>query len=459
MHITQQGEVQMKKLCFLAVYLLAIGCLHAATWYVATNGNDAVNNGTDGWDQAYATISNAVVKSANGDAIWVSNGLYVLAAQLTVGDRQVRSWSGNPADTIIDGDHAVRCAYLYHTNALLTGFTVRNGFQDNGGGVRLSAGATLSNCWVTGNLATNDNASNPGLGGGGIWFGNGGRVFNCLIADNVTSNFGGGLLVGGASYWGLVRDCLVTNNQAFRGGGGVCNYGGTFTMEDCEIAGNSAGTVGGGAAVYYKGVMDRCRVHYNSCTYSGAGVYLFRAPVGWVRNCLITENTTIDISNGGGGINIRDCGNVANCTITGNTGGKYGGGLYFYNDTATYIGNFYNNIIYDNNVISGTASNWHNGGSQLTNGGYYHCCTAPLGSTTWNAASTNNTTTPPAFLGAGDYHVQPDSPCVNSGTNLDWMSETGAADLDGRTRIDRFSGVADMGCYEYISRGTLFGFR
>ncbi len=447
----------MKKLCFLAVSLLATGYLYAATWYVATNGNDAANNGTGGWEQAYATISNAVVKSANGDAVWVSNGLYVLAAQLTVGDRQVRSWSGNPADTIIDGDHKVRCVYMTSTNALLTGFTIRNGFgNDNGGGVRVHAGATLSNCWVTGNLATNSDGSNPGIGGGGVWIGNGGRVFNCVIAGNVSSNYGGGLLVGGASYWGLVRDCLITNNQAFRGGGGICNYGGTFTIEDCEIAGNSAGTVGGGAGVYYKGVMDRCQVHNNTSTLSGAGVYLQRSPDGWIRNCLITSNTTVSAGQGGGGIYIRDRGNVANCTITGNTGGQYGGGLYFYNDGATYIGNFYNNIIYDNNVISGASSNWHHVGLQATNGGYYHCCTAPLGSTTWNTASTNNTDAPPQFAdgGAGDYHVPAESPCVNTGTNLDWMA--GATDLDGRRRVDIFSGMADMGCYEHVLRGTVF---
>lgn len=35
--------------------------LQAATWYVAESGDDSANNGTGGWDQAYATISNAVV--------------------------------------------------------------------------------------------------------------------------------------------------------------------------------------------------------------------------------------------------------------------------------------------------------------------------------------------------------------------------------------------------------------
>jgi len=33
---------------------------------------------------------------------------------------------------------------------------------------------------------------------------------------------------------------------------------------------------------------------------------------------------------------------------------------------------------------------------------------------------------------------------------------TGAVDLDGHSRIDRFSGVVDMGCYEYLPQGFMF---
>jgi hypothetical protein len=35
----------------------------------------------------------------------------------------------------------------------------------------------------------------------------------------------------------------------------------------------------------------------------------------------------------------------------------------------------------------------------------------------------------------------------------------GAVDLDERSRIDRFSGKVDMGCYEYLPSGTAFTLR
>jgi hypothetical protein len=33
---------------------------------------------------------------------------------------------------------------------------------------------------------------------------------------------------------------------------------------------------------------------------------------------------------------------------------------------------------------------------------------------------------------------------------------SGALDLDGRSRIDRFSGIVDMGCYEYLPGGSMY---
>ncbi len=55
---------------------------------------------------------------------------------------------------------------------------------------------------------------------------------------------------------------------------------------------------------------------------------------------------------------------------------------------------------------------------------------------------------------AGNYRLNANSPCVNTGSNQDWM--TNAVDLDGNRRIDRFSGRVDMGAYELFPKGTIF---
>jgi parallel beta-helix repeat protein len=66
------------------------------------------------------------------------------------------------------------------------------------------------------------------------------------------------------------------------------------------------------------------------------------------------------------------------------------------------------------------------------------------GTTVWPGIG--NTTNYPKFLGSayGDYRLQTNSPCVDAGLNMDWMTDY--ADPDGNSRI--INGTVDMGAYE-----------
>ena len=52
-----------------------------------------------------------------------------------------------------------------------------------------------------------------------------------------------------------------------------------------------------------------------------------------------------------------------------------------------------------------------------------------------------------------------ESPCINAGANQSWMQEAGGVDLDRRQRLDRFSRLVDMGCYEYVPTGMMMHLR
>jgi hypothetical protein len=68
---------------------------------------------------------------------------------------------------------------------------------------------------------------------------------------------------------------------------------------------------------------------------------------------------------------------------------------------------------------------------------------------------TGNIGSDPLFVNTniGDFRLSRCSPCVNAGLNQGWMP--GATDLDNHRRLDRVSGIVDMGCYEYIPRGMI----
>ena len=123
----------------------------------------------------------------------------------------------------------------------------------------------------------------------------------------------------------------------------------------------------------------------------------------------------------GGG---QDGSTLYNCTVVGNEATNRAGGCY--------AGTLYNCIVWSNRATSD---------SNFWGGTYTYCCTTP------NPGGIGNLSDDPRFVNAAgeDYHLQSNSPCVNAGTNQDWM--IGATELDGRFSRIR-GGRVDMGAYE-----------
>ncbi|HTV42050.1 MAG TPA: choice-of-anchor Q domain-containing protein [Candidatus Sulfotelmatobacter sp.] len=337
-------------------------------------------------------------------------------------------------------------AYGFLFNCTLTDNTA----LDNGGGVLDS---TLTNCILLANIATNGGgafgatlsdcliSSNSGLAyGGGTCFG---TLSNCAISNNA-AGFGGGVasntlynctvafnkasLQGGGSYAGTLNNCLILSNvaSAFQpdipvAGGGSC----LSVLNSCDlfnnvVSGSGSGTGGGACA----GVLSDCILSNNVAS----GVTVLQPAYGGgaanaiLTNCLVINNR-LDSLNGGLGGGAYDC-YLNNCTIASNAAyaaGVVGGG-------AT------NCIIYYN---VGVNSNWYSASS----GTFVDCCTAPLPTT---SHSLGNFTNAPLFVSTNDFHLQSNSPCINSGNNAYVATGT---DLDGNPRI--VGGTVDVGAYEY----------
>jgi hypothetical protein len=206
-----------------------------------------------------------------------------------------------------------------------------------------------------------------------------------------------------ASSNSLILNCTIVSNACFNNGGGVASG----TLFNCVLSGNSARTYGGGA---YTTVLNNCIVQSNSSFYGG-GAY-----EGTLNNCTIVGNAGDPFNGTGGGANSST---LRNCIAYYNTSPKA-----------------------PNVFVSGSGS-------------VNYCCTTPMPS-----AGVGSITNAPGFadLAGGDFHLQTNSPCINSGNNffppppvtpgppgLPFILS--GLDLDNNPRI--VGGTADIGAYEF----------
>ena len=210
-------------------------------------------------------------------------------------------------------------------------------------------------------------------------------------------------------------------------GGGVYCASTSCVVTNCVIAGNSAGSGGGGA---YSGTLVNCSLIGNSATGSGGG-----ALGGTLNNCLLAGNSAA--SGGAVAAYLYFTPTILNnCTIYGNSASQSGGGLISAGAAApSYL--FASNCIVMGNTAPTGSNYYFLSVSEMT---FNYCCTAPL-----PTIGTDNISGDPQFVNptGGDFHLQTNSPCINAGSS----NAVGSVDLDGNPRI--VGGFVDMGAYEY----------
>jgi hypothetical protein len=426
-------------IAFLLCALLLPGT-RGADRYVSLDGtNDFANQFTD-WSGAATQIQWAVNVAANGETVWVSNGTYYLTNQISITNGIIlKSLSGSWTNTIINGNYPVatnRCFNMNNTGLVVEGFTLTNGCApyvvavtsgQNGGGAYISAG-TLRNCLVTGNQVTN-----TGVGGGIYAIGINSMITNCDIIGNVM--FRGGAAGAYLYTHAQLGNCRImynwTSNTNLSGGAGY----------------------GGGLSVYYSTNTVICnsliisnRLGGKNNPEYGGGVYLYQG--GTLRNCLVMGNFSwlgAGVCAHSGSAAIYN--NIDNCTIVSNYATSSCGGI-----GSPYAGGNSNRAVQVNNTICYSNRNGEVGWAFLGNAVFSNCLVPYTGILPGSGNLTNKN---PAFVNftGGDFRLTTESPCINAGFNLPWMD---AVDLDGFARMDRFSGLVDIGCYENHPRGLMF---
>jgi PKD repeat protein len=484
------------------------------------------------WATAATNIQDAVDAASPGDQVLVTNGIYdaagrpvdgyTLTNRVTVSQPITVQSVNGPLVTVIEGyqvpgdingDSAVRCVYL-GSNAVLAGFTLTNGATLNdffesfdfhlylGGGVSCEAGASVSNCIITGCSASDM--------GGGFYADGGfsGITTNALLSDSMIT--GCYAPYGGGACGAILNDCALSNNQSWYGGGamscvlsnctlssnaaifngdGVGGGAALCTLTDCELSGNAADGSGGGA---YNTTMADCTFSANVAKYGGgaAGCTLTNCELtgGVATNngggiegctaggCTLTGNSAMT----GGG---ADSSTLYGCVLTGNSSTNAGGGAEnstlnncsLFSDSAGSNGGGADGSTLNNCAMAGNFSAYDGGGAEngtlnnctlsgnsaFNSGGGADNCTlnsciaflnaaptqANYSSSTLNYCCTtplpangaNNITADPQLTDAA--HIGAGSPCIGAGS----ANYSTGVDIDG----DPWANPPSIGCDEY----------
>jgi hypothetical protein len=388
------------------------------------------------------TIQQAIDAAAAGDAVFVAPGTYVETITFRGKAITVQSEQG-PDVTIIDGGGAgsvVTFSSGETRNAVLRGFTVRNGLNSyNGGGVLIRNSSPS----IIGNRIVN----NGSCTGAGIY-----SYFSSpLIQGNTISrNFvyacsgasGLGIYIGGDSAAELIEN-VISENSGIADGGGVTLF--------------AAGRV-----VLRSNVIARNLVSGFSPCSSGGGIWMVNFSQATIVNNLV-------IGNGAG------CG-----------GGFYWGG-------STGATTFVNNTFADNDAAEGSAILVS--GVDTRHQLYNNIIVGKAGQTAFFCRNSSTTPSPvvnssdvfspggfayggtcidqtglrgnisadPLFLRppfgdvAGDYHLQTASPAIDAGDNA--APQLPTTDLAGSERVadGNYDGDArvDMGAFEYRNQNPV----
>ncbi len=389
----------------------------------------------------YPTIQSAINAASNGDTVLVSPGTYVENINFLGKNITVTSSNG-PAATIIDGNHNGTVATFNHSEtaaSVLSGFTIRNGFQSGGfgGGISISsASPTISSNVITGNHA---------VYGIGIYVYDGSATIknNTITYNDQTGAGSGGFNGSGITVDGIdpaaspqIVANAITNNSS---GGGIGIYSnGTPLIQGNLIQGNTSGD-GGGLSFqgYGSPIILQNLVVGNAASDNGAGIWISLYNASY-RSPVLVVNNTIAENNGG---------------PPHETSGIYTTGFA---QNATFFNNVVIAVPGQNGVTCDASSSSvspvfsHNDAYSFLGAGFAGWCVA-------TSRSGNTFSDPePLSVADNDFHLAKSSPAVDAGDNT--APHLPSIDYDGNPRLADGNGdgtaTIDMGAYELVNTSS-----
>ena len=291
--------------------------------------------------EVYPTIQAAVDDAWHGDTIWVADGTYTGPGNIEIDLKgkaiTVRSENG-PAHCIINCQGKGSAFYIHSgedARTVVEGFTIRNGYNDFGGGILCAASSpAITNCIFRNNRATRF--------GGGLcnWYSANPTITNCHFEQNTCTALEGrgGGMANRRACSPIVQNCTFIDNDAPYCGGGLDNDDESHArVLDCHFEGNSA-DYGGAVTNWYSSepTFKRCTFGANQADNGGA-VHNRSASDPTFEQCLFFGN--VAAQSGGALSHFETRATLLNCTIAANHAKLTGGGLDGGRRTTIYLAN------------------------------------------------------------------------------------------------------------------------
>ena len=484
----------MKKLTLL----LAIVC-SMNLWAESQHGTVFVKSGGTGdgssWENALGNIQDAIGKAKeDSDArkdVWVAGGTFTLTENISMQDsiNVYGSFAGTetaveqrakiangkawefvtPTTLEANGCRLVQFPAAFDAPTIMDGFILTDGNgiggspNKNGGGAMMRHNGVLQNCVVK-NCEMVDGA------GGGVMIYGGGVVRYCLIKDNkqsVNANGGGGIFCNTSSigFEAFIENCEITGNSSTIRGAGLGIQGDTDVyVSNCKIYNNIA--INGAALLQGAGIfanslnneITNCIIYNNT----GSNVVQLRTKK-FVNNTIVKNiggiyiavgSTTSEIKNN----IIWNCWADAAAAIATSLSGVSVTGMPVQNNAtynpvpadkgwATTVDALETNIQFSSNLSNGDIENPAEG----TTGGGPHFVKVTSSVGAIDASNPELTAEDIemllADLIAADWSLNRQSPCVNTGQNLAYLT----SDIVGENRPEGFpreNAKTDIGAYE-----------
>lgn len=329
---------------------------YGVAFYVQPLGkdfNDCLSPGT-----ACSSMNGAIGKAADGDTIFVAEGVYLGSGnEVVLVDKDLDlsggwdvSFTTQDRISTIEGENLRRGITVdSDVSSTIEFLDVQNGYTTStGGGIHNCGDLDIINVTVSDNVA--------GVNGGGIantgtlnlddstitgnqapaMYGDGGGVSNrgtmsldnVIVSNNLADDVGGGIANLDMASDLTINNCTVTGNVAGMLGGGIDNRG-ILSLTATSLSNNSVDHYHGGGinAQFGTVTLNESIIKDNNALRSGGGIYNGNESTLSLHNSTMSGNTAT-IADGGGIYNDSGIVVLNNGTISDNTANNAGGGIY-----------------------------------------------------------------------------------------------------------------------------------